>query len=889
MSPDRVVLTAIAWLVLACAGSPDTEIAAPQGRLPESIRPLHYALDLEIIPERRSFSGEVTITVALDDSTRTIWLHGEDLEVSEVTVEQSGRKSRDASWSPAEFTGVVAIRVDDPLEPGRAVLRIRYRADFSEDLEGLYRVEAGDAAYAVTQFEAISARRAFPSFDEPTFKTPFDVTLTVPSAHVAVANTLVVSEEILSDGNRRIRFATTAPLPTYLLAWLVGPFDVREGALIATDSRERPLPFRALAAAGRGDELAYTLKNTPPLLEALEQYTGSAYPFDKLDVIAVPDFGSGAMENVGAITFRDSLLLMDPETAPEWQLRSFAYVMAHELAHTWFGNLVTMPWWNDLWLNESFATWAGHRAVAEVHPEYNFDVALLERVHSAMNSDRLASARMIRQPIESEHDIANAFDSITYSKGAGVLSMFERWLGKETFRAGIRRYLSDHAFGSGDANDLTAALGAASDRDVAGPFDSFLTQPGVPFLRTDLICDSQGSRLTVEQSRYRPVGSSASSEQLWQVPVCVRYGVGNEVRERCEVIAEARAEIELDACPSWVLPNAGGAGYYRFAGSPQDGDNLITKGWPALTASERLAVADSMIASFYAGALGPEAVLPAMERFVRDTHRAVAQAPMSLLSDIINNIAPSGAQPGARRFASTLYAPLLAELGFDAPEGDDGERRLLRSAVVRHLAYEARDPDVRSELATRGRAYAGVDGSPNSAAVDADLASTALAVAVRDSGPEVFDTLLERLESTQDSVERGRFLNALASSQDPERAERARDLSLDSSLRVNERLSVLRVQMAYPDLRDAAWRWVEENHRALIEQIDPSSQVELTSLASNFCDTARADEIEDFFTPFIAELEGGPRSLASATEQIRLCAALKRAQAPAIAQKFGAH
>jgi alanyl aminopeptidase len=768
-------------------------------------------------------------------------------------------------------------------------LRIRYRADFSEDLEGLYRVEVGDAAYAVTQFEAISARRAFPSFDEPVFKTPFDVTLTVPSDHVAVANTLVVSEELLSDGNRRIRFATTPPLPTYLLAWLVGPFDVREGALISADPRERPLPFRALAVAGRGDELAYTLENTGPLLDALEKYTGSAYPFDKLDVIAVPDFGSGAMENVGAITFRDSLLLMDPETAPEWQLRSFAYVMAHELAHTWFGNLVTMPWWDDLWLNESFATWAGHRAVAEVYPEDNFDVALLERVHRAMNSDRLASARMIRQPIESEHDIANAFDSITYSKGAGVLSMFERWLGKKTFREGIRRYLSDHAFDSGNTNDLTAALDAASGRDVAGPFDSFLTRPGVPFLRTELTCDARGSRLTVEQSRYLPVGSSASSERLWQVPVCVRYGVGDEVREHCEVVAEARAEIELEACPSWVLPNAGGAGYYRFAGSPQDGDNLIDKGWPTLTANERLAVADSMIASFYAGVLGPEAVIPAMNRFASDPHRAVAQAPMSLLSDIINDIAPSSAQPEARRFSADLYAPLLAELGFDAPKGDDGERRLLRSAVVRHLAYEARDPDVRSELATRGRAYAGVDGSPDPAAIDADLASAALVVAIRDSGPEVFDTLFERLESMQDSVERGRFLSALAASQDPERAERARDLSLDSSLRVNERLSVLRVQMGYPDLRDAAWHWVEENHRALIEQIDPGYQSRLIRLSSSFCGAARADKIEDFFAPFVAELEGGPRSLAGATEQIRLCAALKHAQAPAIAEMFGVH
>jgi alanyl aminopeptidase len=341
----------------------------------------------------------------------------------------------------------------------------------------------GGDDYVFTQFQPIAARRAFPGFDEPSFKAPFELTLTVPHGHVAVGNSPALSEEKDPSGRRRIRFAPTPPLPTYLVAWAVGPFDVVEAPLPPSAEREHSLPLRGLAPRGRGPELRFALDHTGPLLESLERYFASPYPFAKLDVIAVPDFGAGAMENVGAFTFRDSLLLIDPDRAPEWQRRSFANVMAHELAHSWFGNLVTMPWWDDLWLNESFATW------------------MLQQVHSAMNADSLDSARSIRQPIASDHDIANAFDGITYSKGAGVLAMFERWLGEESFRAGIRRHVEEHRFGSADADDLLQALSAASGRDVSGPFQGFLTRPGVPFLRTREVCDSAGSRLVVEQSR----------------------------------------------------------------------------------------------------------------------------------------------------------------------------------------------------------------------------------------------------------------------------------------------------------------------------------------------------------------------------------------------------
>lgn len=870
-------------LALACAGVPPLSESAPGGQLPRSVRPLHYALDLEIVPANETFSGEATISIEMADRVDTIWLHGERLAVSKVLVESGGADARAARWVPTQTTGVAAVRLPEPLGPGALTLRIQYSAEFDRHLEGLYRVESGEDAYAFTQFEAIWARRAFPGFDEPAFKAPFDVTLTVGPNDEAVANTPALAEEVLPDGRRRIRYQTTPPIPTYLLAWIVGPLDVREGALPAAGPRARALPFRGIAARGRGDELTYALEHTPPLLEALERYFGEPYPFAKLDVIAVPDFSAGAMENAGAITFRDSLLLIDPETAPEYQLRRFAEVMTHELAHSWFGNVATMPWWDDLWLNESFATWMAYRVVEEVRPGDRAALDLLRSVHWAMDEDSLASARRIREPIASNHDIANAFDAITYSKGAGVLSMFERWLGEEAFRDGIRRFIDTHRFGSGTAEDLMRALSEASGREVTVPFETFLTRPGVPFLRTELVCDARGNRLSVEQSRYRFIGSTTAADARWQIPVCAIYGSDGAVRRSCALLAETRAEVPLegDDCPDWILPNARGTGYYRWAESAEQGARSRRYGWEHLDARERLAVADSLSASFYAGALGPDAVFPATELFAGDPDRSVAEEPMALLQYVLEYVADDRTLPVLRRFAASLYAPLLPELGLDAAPNEDGERRMLRSSAVEFLALHARDAALRRELTRRGRAYAGVDGVADRDAVAPDLVSTALSVAVQDGGADVFAALLERLAETEDAIERWRLLAALGSSLDPADAERARALCLDPTLRVNEMLMPLRVQMSHPQMRDATWRWIEAHYSELAARAGAFMASSLPSLASAFCDDERAAQVERFFAPHIDALEGGPRNLAGAVEEIRLCAALARAQGPA--------
>ena len=413
---------------------------------------------------------------------------------------------------------------------------------------------------------------AFPGFDEPRFKTPFEVTLTVPAGQFAASNTPVDRAIPLPDGLQRVSFVPTPPIPTYLVAFAVGPFDVVTGATIPpNEGRPFPIPLRGLAVRGKGPSLEFALEQTAKFVEALEDYFGIPYPYRKLDLVAVPDFAAGAMENVGLITFREWLLLLDAERATEGQRRAFAYVMAHELAHQWFGNLVTMPWWDDIWLNEAFATWMGNKVVHTLHPEFRSDLASLASTHRAMGQDSLTSARSIRQAILSNHDIKNAFDIITYVKGGAVLSMFEHWMGSDTFREGIRAYLRRHRGGTATSSDLLAALDEVSAEEVSAPFLSFLTQPGVPWVAFERLSKrhvcQDGDTTTSQLCEQAAVSAGSDPRETANAHVARSHfasGTKPERRATCSTMA-LRGSLELPGCPTWWMPNEEGAGYFRFA------------------------------------------------------------------------------------------------------------------------------------------------------------------------------------------------------------------------------------------------------------------------------------------------------------------------------------
>ena len=855
----------------------------PEGKLPEGVRPTSYRLSLTIIPEQDAFSGTAVISIELDEPSATIWMHGHDLNVTAIHAAHATTRIP-ALWEQKTSDGVVRVELQEALPAGKSTLHIEYTAAFDTPLRGLYRVESGGHAYAFTQFEAISARLAFPCFDEPRFKTPFDVTLTVPGDQIAAANTPVDRAIRLPEGLQRISYVPTPPLPTYLLAWAVGPLDVVSGPTIPPrEGRPFPIPLRGIAAQGHGEQLAYALERTGEFVTVLEDYFGIPYPYRKLDLVAVPDFAAGAMENVGLITFREWLLLIDEERATENQRRLFAYVMAHELAHQWFGNLVTMPWWDDIWLNESFATWMGSKVVQTLHPEYRSDLARLASAQRAMRLDNLTSARSIQQPVQRSRDINNAFSAITYEKGGAVLAMFEGWMGADVFREAVSVYLRRHQGRTATSGDLLAALDEVSNRDVSAPFLTFLTQPGVPLVTGSAeSCEGGSRRVRLTQQRDLPIGSTGETGQRWEIPLCVRHEGGTT----CGFVSSAEGHIDLPGCPSWWMPNQDGAGYFRFSMSPTDWKNLRTKGFAKLSDRGRMAATDSLEAAFDRGAVNVKGLLPWFPKFVASPLRQVAGAPMGPLRFMIRNAAPPELRGRVTSYASRLYRKRYQQLGWQARRRDSSDTKLLREAVIRFMVMDVRDREARTRAARLGRAYAGYRTKGKQIVVDPQIAGLVLATAVQESGEGLFDHLLARLDTSTDATARNRVLLALGHAEDPVLSARALDLSLDPRLRVNEIGQLLRGQFRNPRTRERAWAWLTEHFDEVTARFGTSRGGGMPWYAASFCSKEAAAKVQRFFEPKVAELAGGPRNLAGVVEAISLCAEKARVHEPGVEDAF---
>jgi alanyl aminopeptidase len=881
----RLSCLALACLCLASCVAPrsgtPTDATHGELRLDDSVLPRAYELVLAIDPSRERFSGEARIDIEIARPVDAIVLHGRDLDVREAAVILADGTRRPVRY--AESAGVARLTPEETIPPQRATLELHYTAPFAAGLVGLYRMSSSGRDYAATLFEAIDARRAFPGFDEPRFKTPFTVVLDVPAPLTAIANTEPVETLHLENGRKRVRFAPTPPLPTYLVAFAVGPWAADEGAPIAPAAIARPaIPLRFLAPQGMERGLAHARVPTARLLQALERYFDIAYPYPKLDVVAIPEFDAGAMENVGAISFdSDVIVLEDP--VPAEKERQFAMVMAHELAHQWVGNLVTMPWWDDLWLSEAFATWISHRIVQETYPRHDALLGRLPDLRAAIAEDGLVSARSIREPIRTEHDIENAFDDITYDKGGAVLTMVERWVGPEVFRDALHAHLERFAHATADAYDLMDSLERVSGKPVRAVLSSFIEQPGIPQVDVRPVCDGRRARVELEQSRYRPLGSRIAETGRWEIPACLRYSAGGTIAERCLLLADQRLVIDLDTCPDWLLPNADFAGYYHWS-LPAEWYGYLDAVIDELPAEEGLAIADSIEAAFAAGRMEAGDAIRAMQPLARARHPVVALAPVPFYTTLVERlVAGTSAEAAARADAATLYPHDWAALAFDpdasAALPSDAER-LRRADAAVFLARTARVASVRAEGVARARAWLEDEG-----AVATDMLETALEVAVQDGDAALFDALLARLGRSV-GAERAIILSALARASSPERARRMRELALGPAIDDDERRTLLVEQSAVTGNVEAAWAWLQAHFDELARSMPSNHAAGLPAVADAFCDRTRAREVEAFFAPRIDAYVGGPRNLAQAVERIELCAALRDRHAQAARAYF---
>jgi len=800
---------------------------APVGQLGNAVAPNHYRLELSIDPSQERFSGTVEIDITVNEPSDRIWLHGKDLDVTQVYLLDAHEQRIDASYAQELDSGVALITLRSPVDAGPATLHLAYSAAFNTNTNALFKVDRDGHSYAVTQFEPIAARSVFPGFDEPGFKVPFDLAVVARADDVVITTTPESSVEALSDGLIRHVFETTRPMPTYLLAFAVGPYDLVDYGMIPPNSiRDREVHLRGIAAKGLGERMDYALKNTDGLLSELEEYFGTPYPYKKLDLIAMPESFGGAMENIGAITYDEYLLLMD-EDSPLNQRRAYTVVHAHEMAHMWFGNLVT---------------------------EGEFDRETLKGALGAMSNDSLAAARQIREPIDNNDKISGAFDGITYQKGGGVLAMLERYVGEDRFQAGIQLHMERNEDSTATAEEFIASVAEGSERaEIETAFKSYIEQPGVPLLSVSLNCaDENNPLLEVSQSRYAPLGSTIDpNESEWHIPMCVSFTADGEQKSSCTLLSGKEQSIKLDAesCPSHVLPNADGTGYYRFSLDDDGWQDLIANA-ASLPPAEALVVADSLDAALRSGTVTAEAYV-------------------------------SG-EPLQKTFRN-IVRPRFAQL---ADKSDSGSN-LLRQRMQRFLIVMANDQDMRKPLAEQAAASIGLNGEPDPGAVPVSQLETVLSIGVQDIGEPFFDLLLEQAIASEDPAFRGAAGGALARVEDPELVKKLQAALMAGDFKGTEALGIMARQMVRAATTEQTYAWIKENDDAIIERIPESFRSRIVpSLGSSFCSDERADEWQEFVESHADGLPGYERPLAQAIENVRLCAALRDAKGAELVAAF---
>ncbi|HUJ26721.1 MAG TPA: M1 family aminopeptidase [Myxococcales bacterium] len=838
------------------------QVIPPRLRLPPGVRPTHVASELQIDPSKDAFSGSEQIDLALDAATPVLWLDATNLVVTDVDPKAT------VIDAPPDFVG---LQFAQPLAAGTASVKIRWTGKVSAtDLVGAFRQQENGEWYVLTQFEPIDARRVWPSFDEPSFKVPWKLSLRVPKAAAAYSNTPVEGTDAAGE-EKVVRFAETRPLPSYLLAFGVGPFERLDAGKVKSGA-----PLGVVVTRGKAAWAKYPAQSTPKLMNLLEGYFQVPFHYPKLDEIEVPIAG-WAMENAGLITYGQRGWLAKPgEDTPQYK-RGAASVEAHECAHQWLGDMVTTAWWDDIWLNEAFATWMTFNTIEKYEPSWNPAADRVGSANSAMNEDRLLSARRIRQPIETNGDIETAFDGITYQKGAAVIRMFEQWVGPDKFEAGVTRYLEEHADGNATAKDFLAAVSAEAGRDVAPAFSTFLDQGGVPLVTAKASCEGGKGRLELSQSRYLPLGAKPPAEQLWQIPVCARTDKGRA----CTLLADKTGSLDLGACPAWVTANAGAAGYYRTA---LDDASLgaLNKNVAKLTVPERMLHYYDAAAAARAGAVDEARVLELLRALAPDKDRHVVQALLPTLAGLREEgLVADEAMPQFEAYVRDTLGARAHALGMQEKKGESDDTRILRPALLRIVGDEGNDTALRNraQLVALKWLYERKSATP-------ELASATLFLAAIDGDAPLYDKLHEMAKKETDRIDRRRILDAMGEFRDPDLVQQGFQIFLSDEFDPRDASGLMWGPAGYSKTHDLALQFVEKNFDAIVKKM-PSFLGDygayLPRIAEGFCDEQHAADAEKFFRPLMRFHPGGDRKLAQAVEDVRQCAAFREKQAPSVA------
>ena len=856
-------------LVLAAVLLTAWSSAAPAQRLPRTAIPEHYDIHLSPDFTTDTFGGQVVIRVRLTAPAQSIALNAAEIDFHEATI-TAGSRSQVAAVSLDADRETATLSVPQTIPAGPATIAIRYTGRLNDQLRGFYLSRANNREYAITQLEATDARRAFPSFDEPAMKATFAVSATIDARDTAISNGRLLSDTPgPGAGKHTLKFATTKRMSPYLVALAVGDWECVTGAADG-------IPVRICGTPTHKDEFGFALETAEFALRYFNRYFSTKYPFEKLDIVGVPDFSAGAMENTGAIFFREQLLVTPADGGALERRKQTAQYIAHEVAHQWFGDLVTMAWWDDIWLNEGFATWMEFRPMQESHPEWFGALEEVRDTQRAMALDALRTTRPVRTAVETPDEINQVFDAIAYQKTASIIRMVEGYVGAARFRDGINAYVKKFAFGNATGEGLWTTLAAVTGRPVDRVFATFITQGSMPLVKAEKRCAGGRTEILLSQ---RPMSDAVPASTLWDIPVCYKRDRGGEEQPAACTLLSARTQtVTLDGCSSWIFANADSRGYYRTA---YDAANLravgdaVTNG--RLTPVEQTTLLEDLWALVRIDEQSIAEYLSLAGQLVESrTSPAIASAlwRINYISEWI--VAPS-LRPAFHAWVRQTVRPLMNRLGWTPKPGESEEIQSLRSAVVFTLGNAGRDPDVLREAQRLARLHVAGD-----AQLHSSVADTTLQLAALDGDAALYDQYVSRMTAGTSAGEHMQYLQALALFTDPALVTRTLAHATSADIRTQDAPTLIRMLMQRPSASAATW----EHLKAHWEQVERSLGIfqgipRVVEGLQHLCDTASKDDVGRFFGTH--RVAGTTRALDRSMETIERCVAMRSAQADDLA------
>jgi aminopeptidase N len=848
-------------------------------RLPQTVRPESYTLSLTPDLKAATFSGVETIELTIAEPTKRITLNAAEIAFQSVSVAADGKRQTGAVSLDAEKEQAT-LSFPEKLPVGKATLSISYTGILNDKLRGFYLSKTARRNYAVSQFESTDARRAFPSFDEPALKATFDVSLVVDAGDTAISNGPIVSDTPGPiAGKHTLKFLATPRMSTYLVAFLVGDFQCSAGESDGVAIRVCSTPDKVALTP-------FSVEFASKVLHYYNNYFGIPYPLKKLDLIALPDFEAGAMENFGAITYRETDLLLDEKTASVGAKRRVAVVVAHEMAHQWFGDLVTMQWWDNLWLNEGFATWMENKAVAAQYPEWKMEQIVASDAGDTLNLDAQPTTRPIRAKADTPEEIDQMFDGIAYGKAGAVLQSVENYLGEETFRQGVHNYLAAHLYANATAEDFWGAQTANSHKPVDRIMESLVVQPGVPLLTFG---EPANGTVPVSQRRFFVSPNIHGGEkQKWTLPVCFKTETGQD----CQVLTPADSSLKIPA--GRFFANAGGNGYYRSAYPASVYASLVAGVESSLTPVERISLIGDEWAEVRADMAPVGDYLDLVAAVKSDSNATVLEKALQAdpnarrmsrrtegLQSVYQQIAGNPEEKAAlSAWIRANFSPQLAKLGSPSASDSDSVREL-RAKLFTVLGLLGKDPAVLAEARRIADRYL-----TEPSTVDGTLGEAALTVAARYGDAALYDRLQQVYESSANPVIQQAALRHLARFENPVLAERALNYAIGNRVRNQDATDLFRIGLQSEANRELAWKFIQSHWEQVHAQLTVEAGAHLVDATDSFCSTAARNEVKSFFASHT--VAATDMYLKHAMERIDACSELRSLQEPKLRQWIAA-